>query len=37
MKSYKEFLTEFTKFPKVFADKYGQFAVQAAKKSRSKN
>lgn len=31
MKSYKEFLTEFTKFPKVFADKYGQFAVQAAK------
>lgn len=31
MKSYKEFLTEFTEFPKVFADKYGKFAVQAAK------
>lgn len=31
MKSYKEFLKEFTEFPKVFADKYGKFAVQAAK------
>lgn len=31
MKSYKEFLAEFTEFPKVFADKYGHFAAQAAK------
>lgn len=31
MKSYKDFLKEFTEFPKVFADKYGKFAVQAAK------
>jgi hypothetical protein len=31
MKSYKEFLKEFTEFPKVFADKYGKFATQTAK------
>lgn len=31
MKSYKDFLKEFTEFPKVFADKYGKFAIQTAK------